>query len=40
MAECVLTVVLGIVFACFIIFFSIGSVWLMFEEDKEKHEEN
>lgn len=39
MAECILTLVLGIVFACFIIFFAIGSVWLMFEEDKKKWEQ-
>ena len=40
MAYYILSLILGIVFSCFIMVAAVGSVWLMFEEDKRKHEEN
>lgn len=39
MVYTILSVIVGIAFACFVTVLAVGSVWLMFEEDKRKWEQ-
>ena len=39
MVYTILSVIVGIAFACFVTVLAVCSVWLMFEEDKRKWEQ-
>lgn len=40
MAYSIVSVIVGIAFTCFVAILAVGSVWLMFEEDKRKWEQD
>lgn len=39
MVYTILSVIVGIAFTCFVTVLAVGSIWLMFEEDKRKWEQ-